>query len=550
MKKNKLVSMFLVVVMITILLMGCSSNSESEETKGTTEATSAPDSKSTTEASDTTDKAPATTMTEEDSIVRVGINSDPGTFDVFTPSGNGKNSTFPVIFECLADFQGVGGPLKGVIAKEWEKVSDMVYRVTIFDYVYDTEGNHITAEDVAWSYSTAKEGGNFNDLKYMVRMDVVDEYTVELEVNAPTVGLFEKIMSTPRVISKAAYTANPEGFASNPVGTTHYKVVEYISGSKIILEQTGNYWQTDESLWGMYQYANVNRIEFHIIAEESQMIIALETGVIDMTSGVSATNSARFNGDDNYNIYTELQNLSQVMLFNCDPSNPLNSKELRQAILYAFDVQGLIDGAADGYAVACSTFGGNMFTDYNPEWEKTTWYEYNIDKAKELMAKAGFAPGQLTLRMVSNGNAIRKNIAQILQGYLAAIGINVEIINYEDALFNTYKYEPGEWDILLDNCGASDYLVTLWRGKFDARQFKNGGANFIQDTKFHELMVTACTEHSTEDMNALHEYLYENAFATGLFNAEFFNVTTDDCVEICLDAKQFLNPACSLYDWN
>ncbi|MHB8127798.1 MAG: ABC transporter substrate-binding protein [Mobilitalea sp.] len=541
MKKNKLVSMFLVVAILTTLLIGCSSNKE--ETGKT-------DTSGTTGTAKVTESASVTSAAEETGIVRVGISSDPANFDPFAPSGNGKNATFPVVFECLADYQGVGGPIKGVIAKDWEKISDMVYRITIYDYVYDTAGNHITASDVAWSFNTEKESGNYNDLKYMVRMDVIDEFTVELEINSPMVGLFEKIVTIGKVISEAAYTADPEAFSSNPVGTTHYKVVEYVSGSKIAMEQTGNYWQTDESLWGMYQQANADRIEFHIIAEESQLVIALETGVIDMANGISAKNVTRFEEDDNYNTFTELQNLSQVLFFNCDPSNPFNSKELRQAVLYAFDIQGIIDGAADGAAVACSTFGGNMFTDYNPEWEKTIWYEYNVDKAKELLAAAGYQPGELTIRVVSNGNTIRKNISQILQGYLAVIGINVDIITYEDALFNTYKYEPAEWDILLDNCGSSDYLVTLWRGKFDARSFKNGGANFVQDEKFHELMITAATEHTIDSMNAFQNELYDNAYGVGLFNAQFFNVTAADCTEICLDAKQFLNPACSVYTWN
>jgi ABC-type transport system substrate-binding protein/nitrate/nitrite transporter NarK len=445
-----------------------SNTSNSEEEKATEK-----------KATVTTDEDSGTESTEGPNTICVGINSDPGSLNPFSGSGNGVNSTFPVIYEALADPQWNCGPIEGVIAKEWEKVGDLTYHIKIHDYVYDSAGNHITADDVAWCYNMTKEAGAHRNLRYLQRMDVVDEYTVELEITSDVLGIFEKVISDVKIVSKAAYEADSEEFASNPISTSPYKVVEFIPGSKIVLEKNDNYWQTDESLITNYQKANVDRIEFNIIKEESQMVVALETGTIDMVSGLSAKNAARFENDPDYNIFVELQNLSQVMFFNCHPDNPFNSKELRQAVLYAIDIQGLIKGAADGQAIPCSTFGGNMFSDYNPEWEKTKWYEYNIVKAQELLAEAGYQPGELTVRMVSNGNAIRKKIGQIMQGYLGAIGINVEIIDYEDALFNTYKYEPGEWDILLDNCGSSDYLVTLWRGKFDPRQFENGGAKGI-----------------------------------------------------------------------
>lgn len=525
------------VLLAAALLAGCAPAS-TNETSGTTDQ----------------DSSVATSVTADgSSVIRVGINADPASFGPFESGGNGKNATYRTLYEPLAEYQGVGGEVGGVIAKSWEQTGDLTYQVTIWDNVYDTAGNHMTASDIAFTYNSMKETGNFTDLRYMDSCTVVDDYTVEFVMNSDIIGLFEKVLQASRCVTQAAYEASPDEMATTPVGTTAYELTEYISGSEYVFEKTDSYWQTEEN-FSDYQHANVDRIEYYYIAEASQLAIALESGTVDMVNGLPYTESQRFmeggSNAEGFTVFEDLQNLSQVLFFQCSENSPCSNEKLRQAILYAIDLQGLMDGAANGQGLVCATFGGNMFSDYDPDWENEALYTYDLEKAKQLLAESGFDTST-KLRIVLNGDSTRKSIAQIIQGYLTQIGISVEINSYEDSLFNTYKSDETAYDILLDNCGGSDYLMTIWRGKFDNTAYTTGGTiNGVYDDTLQSLMEACEHDNSKENMDAFHTYLYEHAYAIGLFNAQMYTVCTDNVLEVSMDGKQFPCVASCVYSWN
>ena len=321
-------------------------------------------SSSTTEQASSSQATAQTTTADGKSVIRVGIGSDPASFGPFEAGGNGKNATFRTIYEPLAEYQGVGGECKAVVAKSWEKVGDMTYHLTIWDNVYDTAGNHFTADDVVFVCNSMKETGNFVDFRYMDTCTKIDDYTVELVMNSDIIGQFEKLLQATRCVTKAAYEASSDQMATTPVGTTAYVLTDYISGSEYAFEKADSYWQSEDNFTD-YQYANVDRIEYYYIPEDSQLAIALESNTVDMVNGLSYTESQRFveggANADGFTVFENLQNLSQVLFFQCSDNSPCSNEKLRQAILYAIDFQGLVDGAANGQATVCSTFGGNMF---------------------------------------------------------------------------------------------------------------------------------------------------------------------------------------------
>jgi len=539
------------ILMASTLLFGCGGNSAATTAAGKVSAAADKTAAGSTAASGVSGNKTADGKT----VIKVGINSDPASFGPFEAGGNGKNATYATLYEPLAEYQGVGGEVKGVAAKDWKQETDKkVWDLNLYENVKDTAGNPFTADDCVWMLQQMKDSGNFGDLKYMVSAEKTGDYSVKITLNSDVVGLFAKILQGTRVVTKKSYEASPDKMSKDPVGTSHYKLANYVSGSEYDFEKTDNYWQTDQSKWDMYQYANVDKIEYFYIPEDSQLAIALESGTVDMVCGLSYTESKRFmeGGQDaaKFNVYQDLQNLSQVLFFQCSSNSPCSNEKLRQAILYGIDINGLIQGAASGQGVACATFGGNMFSDYNKDWESKPYYTYNVEKAKALVKESGYDASK-KLKIVLNGNSVRKSIAQIMQGYLTQIGINCEIDSYEDSLFNTYKMDDTAYDILLDNCGGSDYLMTIWRGKFDNTQYKTGETiNGLKDDQAQKLIVACETTHTQDDMNAFHSYLYEHAIAAGLFNAQMFTVTTKACTGITLDGKQFLNVASSKYSWN
>lgn len=561
MKKGRIAALCLALSMVTGITSGCA--------KTTASGTAAQESgaEETTIAM-TTGAAVNNTAAEDWSgyktadgktFIRVGIDADPGTMDPFVSgSQNGKNATIKSsLYQYLGMIQGVGGELAPELAKSWEKTGDTVWDIELFDYIHDWNGNNITAEDVVFSYEQAK-ANNYSNMKYVESIEATGDYTVKLTLNSSAKTLFERIMQGTVVVSKKAYEESADNMSTDACFTGPYKLVEWVSGSSLVIEKWDDYWQNEEEAKkDINQTANVDRIEFYVIKEASQMAIALETGKIDMVYNLDATEAERFmdggGSSDGFNVFTTVNNLTQTMFLNVDNNSPFyENLPLRQAVLYSFDSQGMVDGASGGYGVVCKTFGGDELPDFQEAWREEDYYEYNPEKAKELLKEAGYGEGELSLRIVTNNSSMRNKIAQILQAYLLQVGIKSEILPYDDTLFNTYKNDSTQWDILLDNCGTSDELIGMWRGKMDSTNFVNGTANFAHDDELQRLVLLAINTdtNSPETVNDLHQYMKDQAYVYGMYNNLAFTICRDVVTDVSMNSTPWLMPAGCTYVWN
>ena len=146
----------------------------------------------------------------------IAIGADPADLAPFVGMSMGRIAVLKTIYEYLIETDSMGGAAVPMIAKSWEKTGDKVYKITIFDNVYDSAGNHITAADVAWSYNTAKELGNLRPLGDIVSISAVDDVTVNLEVKSNFgPGGLEKVLSEAHLNSVRRHTKQARnGFAT------------------------------------------------------------------------------------------------------------------------------------------------------------------------------------------------------------------------------------------------------------------------------------------------------------------------------------------------
>lgn len=566
MRKKQLAALVMSVVMSVGILSGCGS-SGSSSSSGTTAAAKSAETTAAAELMET-GAADTNTVAEDYSafikdgktVIRVGIEADPGTMDPFTTgSSNGKNATIKsAVYQTLGMIQGVGGELAPEIAKSWTKVDSCTFDIELFDYVKDSAGNSITADDVVFSYNRAIEKNAVSNVKYIESIEKTGDYSVRLKLNTAAVTLFERIMQSIYIVSQKSYEESGDDMATMPICSGPYKVAEWVSGSSLVLEKNENYWQTPElAAQDINQAANVDRIEFSVIKEASQMAIALETGTIDMVYNLDATEAQRFmeggESAEGFNVFTAVNNLTQTMFLNVSEHSVFHDNlPLRQAVLYAMDNQGIVDGASNGYGVVCKTFGSDLLPDFHEEWASEDYYEYNPEKAKELLKEAGINDGQITLRIVTNNSSMRNKIAQILQAYLLQVGIKSEILPYEDTLFNTYKNDPTQWDILLDNCGTSDTLMGMWRGKLDKSCCSAGSANMAMDDELQALVEAAAhpDTNNADTVDALHDYVKDNAYVYGIYNNLSFTVCRNVTTEVAMNSTPWLMPSGCTYIWN
>lgn len=498
--------------------------------------------------------APAQQEGPKEIVLRVGIDADPGTLAPFVKSGSGFATMAYTLYEYLGELSEVGGVLEGYVMKEYKEVAPLVFEITIYDYVYDTAGNHITADDIIFSIAKMKEMGGNGNMRYIDSFEKIGDYTIRMKLNSDFVGGLNKVIAACRVISQKAFEASKDGMATTPVGTTGYIVEKYVPGSVIRFRKTNNYWQKDLSKRATLQVANPDVIEYKIIKESAQMAIALETKTIDLAVNMSTIDAQRFMDNKEYTVFQNASNITNQMYLNMDTNSVFyNNLPLRLAVLRAIDKQGLVKGAVSGYGAPLKDFGSNQFPDFNPKWLSEDYNDYDPVKAKALLAEAGYKPNELSLRIMTDNTPIRNKVAQMLQGYLMAVGIKAEILQYDQALFNNYKTDTAdkyEWDLMLDNTGASDYLVSMYRAKFDARQYKNGTTNGAKDSTLQQYVdrANALDGHTPQDVDNLHYYMKEQAYAMGLFSHITFMVGRAGIAQLTYDAKCYPAPANTIFN--
>lgn len=517
---KKLFSLLLTACMLIGLLAGCGSSDTPSKT------TEAPIETTVPEATEAEVNEPAA----DKNLVFV-ISSDNGDLSPFGGDSGGRHHTYRMLYDCLCASYGLGNTVKELqsqIAKSWNVVDGTTVDVEIYDYVKDSKGNHITAEDVVYSYEQAIASGTMEKLNgYLDKVTATGDYTVRITLTSASKGAMEWSLTTVPIISKAWFSAASDADkTSDPATTGAYLLKEFSSGSHTTLERNPDYWQTDESLRSYYDSQYYNTITINVLKESSMRVIALENGETDACQNVPAAEISTFLNDDGtavdgWSVYPDENGRMYVLMFNNDNSVFADNKELRQAVLYAIDFNSvrLGYGNTPTNGKPCHDFAPNIASDYLDEWDQADYYDYNLDKAKELMAQAGYPDGGITVSLMYQNSTTATAGLTVLQSYLAEVGITVELNPVDQALFNSYKYDDTKWDMIVDSKATTDFVTTVWQNVFDTNSFANGSACFTHDDQLQALLEAAAdAEKSTDDdLRAFHNYLRDQAYAVGMF---------------------------------
>ena len=517
---KKLFSLLLTACMLIGLLAGCGSSDTPSKT------TEAPIETTVPEATEAEANEPAA----DKNLVFV-ISSDNGDLSPFGGDSGGRHHTYRMLYDCLCASYGLGNTVKELqsqIAKSWNVVDGTTVDVEIYDYVKDSKGNHITAEDVVYSYEQAIASGTMEKLNgYLDKVTATGDYTVRITLTSASKGAMEWSLTTVPIISKAWFSAASDADkTSDPATTGAYLLKEFSSGSHTTLERNPDYWQTDESLRSYYDSQYYNTITINVLKESSMRVIALENGETDACQNVPAAEISTFLNDDGtavdgWSVYPDENGRMNVLMFNNDNSVFADNKELRQAVLYAIDFNSvrLGYGNTPTNGKPCHDFAPSIASDYLDEWDQEDYYDYNLDKAKELMAQAGYPDGGITVSLMYQNSTTATAGLTVLQSYLAEVGITVELNPVDQALFNSYKYDDTKWDMIVDSKATTDFVTTVWQNVFDTNSFANGSACFTHDDQLQALLEAAAdAEKSTDDdLRAFHNYLRDQAYAVGMF---------------------------------
>lgn len=555
MKKNmKQMLAGILAATMMLSLTACGSGTPAETTTAAGNSTA---------AAETTTAAPETPAADQEKVVKIAYTSDPGSLGTFDEgSSSGRWTVLAYTYENLL-YMGSDGEYYGIMAKDWKRneeestPTNVVWDVEIYDYIKDTAGNNITADDVVFSFNECLENGKGNQhtalTGSLVSIEKTGDYSVKIICNSEAAGEIENMMTQVMIVSEKAYKESGDCMRSMPIATGPYKVDEWVTGSSIKLVKNEDYWQ-NEDLRVECQMQNVDKIEYYFVTESSQIAIGLETGLYDVATSLNYTNASRFmeGGESaaDFNVVEARDNYIQQMWVNRSEESPLNDLRIAQAVLYAIDQQGLINVVVEGRGEQCYCYGSDLNIGFQDNWLTDNYYQYDVEKAKELLAEAGVKDGDLKLTILCDTDEVRVKIAQIIQVYLKEVGIDSEVTSFEQALWNTYQTDPTKFDLNISYNGATGYITRIWN-QLNSTRYAEHNMAMVRDNTLDNLLITAAISQSDEDINTAKQYMTENAYHYGLFHKQLYFITNKNKIT---DAKYNIRsnfiPGATTYSWN
>ena len=323
------------------------------------------------------------------------------------------------LFEVASD-----GTIIPFLVESYEvQESGKVYIFNIRQGVTFHDGTAFNAEAVKWNIEQTQAAGIHTVYASVESMEVVDEYT--LKINLSNADLF---FLTTLSCSQASYMVSPSAVQANgeewaithPVGTGPFVMESWEYGVETVFTRNENYWGVDEE---GNQLPYLDGINFKFVPEEVSVTTSFENGEIDMLRHLSTVALAELEPDFNTTVYAYPSGAFYLWFPTNIDGSAFQDLKVRQAVSYALDMPTIISSlyGSEFFAVNQLSYPGSIL------WDDTIeGYEYNPEKAKELLAEAGYPNGLKTSIIIEN-NEQNSALCETMKSYLADVGIDMEI---------------------------------------------------------------------------------------------------------------------------
>src|SRR5699024_1528177 len=215
------------------------------------------------------------------------------------------------------------------------------------------------------------------------------------------------------ILNEKAVTEAGDDYGQKPVGTGPYMLENWESGDSVTLVKFDDYFRKP---------AKTGKVIFQNIEEGNNRTIGLESGELDIAYDIEPIDLQKVRDHENLELIEEPSLSTSYIGFNTE-KEPFDDPLVRKALNYAVDVDEIIDVVIEGAGhKAVSPINDDVFG-FNSDLEG---YEYDPEKAKELLKEAGYPDGFETT-LWTNDNPVRGRITEIVQAQLKEVGIKVEI---------------------------------------------------------------------------------------------------------------------------
>lgn len=444
--------------------------------------------------------------------ITLGVRLEPPLLD---PTAGAAAAIDEVVF--INVFEGLtqvdrDGSVKPVLAKSWEISDDgLTYTFSLNEGVTFHDGTTLTAEDVVFSFERARAADSVNAKKEKFEpidtLTAVDKATVKITMKRPT-GDFLFNLGTGDMAIVAPESADDN--KSDPVGTGPFKFSRWVKGDRIELERNPDYWG---------EASKLEKATFKVVADAAAQLSSLLAGDVDGYPIFTAPeNLAQLEADPRFTVVVGSTEGETIMTIN-NAKEPFNNVLVRRALAHAINKQAIVDGAMFGYGKVI----GTHFAPHHPAYvDLTDQYPYDPEKAKALLAEAGFPDGFMTTLKLPPPSYARRG-GEIIAADLKKVGIEAELIPVEWAQWLDQAFKGGDFDLtIVSHTEALDIGIYAKEGYYF--NYASEELNAV----IKELNATTATDARYDLMgkaqkivtdDAVNVYLFQLA-KTGVWNAK------------------------------
>lgn len=512
--KKRLMALALAGVMALSMLTACGSSGSSDQAASSGDATA-------TEASG--DKVQKDTLT-------VAITEDMTSMD---PQETNRATNWAVqrqIYNHLVK-ENADGSVEPELATEWEWEDDTTLDMKLRDDVYFHNGSQFTAKDVYFmiekALQTSISASTFASFD-IENTEIVNDFEIKLKFKEPYAPVFNTLASgRGSIVSKDYFDeVGAEVAAREPIGTGPYKFVSWDSGTQMVLEANENYWDTENM-------AKTKNIILKVVTDPSSRVIELETGSSDLAFEIATTDIDRVNSIEGYHADVSESNRYVLVTFSMQDET-LSNKDLRYALSYAINREAIISTVYGGNALlATGMYPHNVFGFREIE----NFMPYDLDTAKEYMAKAGYPDGGLKLLFNVEDRTIDKQIAEMLQAMWKEIGVDTEIVVASDSAYvgQGYEYQIG---LRAGNANEPSNILIIYDSAFGQKIMPND--DYI-DSELARCKTLLDSDERAAAYGDLEEYLYDIRYTVPMLETEVVFGVSDKIEGFESDPLQQIN---------
>lgn len=356
------------------------------------------------------------------------------------------------------------------------------------------DGTDFNADAVIWNFQQMMDFGKESELGNPESFEKTDDYTVVVHYSEYA-NTFADVLGEVYIYSPTAYEENGEEWAAiHAVGTGPFVMKELVQDSQIVYEKNEDYWIEGQP------YLDSVTIKF--ITDATTQTAAFLNGELDVYRNPNSTAIPQL--IDQYENAAldapDLAGITYMMFCSGDEASPFYDLKVRQAVMYAVNWEDMANGIYNGLGAATPLMAVPGSWAYD---ESVSFYEYDPEKAKSLLAEAGYPDGFDTVISFNNENAANESCATILQAYLSQIGINAEVNSMTNADFNAEKAE-GTYQLgIMVNNGSSkmDFTANY------IRLYSSEGVNYLnmlaKPADYEEALFGARAAHSLDEKKEL-----------------------------------------------